>query len=141
MSAVCPNSSVAVSTTVWLSVPNLSIPTTRGRTQSSGAPPSNEHVTDTTLLVKSQSNLCVPGTPVVPHTPVKTARRMRMMKQERECMWIKEQYQEGQEAPELQIIKQLDQLIQNPHSKLTFNQSESKLSTENLSIHVHHSQE
>ena len=61
---------------MWLSVPNLSILTTRGRTQSSGAPPSNEQVTDTTLLLKSQSNLCVPGTPVVPHTPSRTVRRM-----------------------------------------------------------------
>ena len=76
MSAVCPNSSVTVSTTVWLSVPNLSIRTTRGKTQSSGAPPSNEHVTDTTLLVKSQSNLCLPGTPEVTHTPSRTVRRM-----------------------------------------------------------------
>ena len=31
--------------------------------------------------------------------------------------------------------------ILNPHSNLTFNQPESKLSTENLSIHVHRSQE
>ena len=102
MSAVCPNSSVTVSTTVWLSVPNLSILTTRGRTQSSGAPPSNEHVTDTTLLVKSQSNLCLPGTPEVPHTPSRTVRRMVRV----DHRWTGIIYLEVLGAPELQFVSE-----------------------------------
>ena len=69
MLAVCPNSSVAVKTTAWSSVPNLPMSTIRGREQFSASPPSNEHVTDTTSLVNVQSNVCLPTTPLVPQTP------------------------------------------------------------------------
>ena len=41
---VCPNMSTMVSTRVWLSVPNLSMVSSRGNVQFSGCPPSNEQV-------------------------------------------------------------------------------------------------
>ena len=52
-----PNSSNTVTTTVWLSVPNLSIPTTSGNEQLSAGPPSNEHSTDTSSLLEMQENV------------------------------------------------------------------------------------
>ena len=62
-----PNSSTTVTTTVWLSVPNLSIPTTSGNEQLSAGPSSNEHWAEATGLLKSQSNPCLPGTAKVLH--------------------------------------------------------------------------
>ena len=46
----CPNTSVAFTTTVCASEPNLLNSNTRGKAQISAGPPSNEHTIDTSWL-------------------------------------------------------------------------------------------
>ena len=53
----CPNSSVTVTTSSCMSVPNLSIPTFSGKEHFFAGPPSNEHITDTGLLFDLQKNV------------------------------------------------------------------------------------
>ena len=62
-----PNTSTTVTSRVWLSVPNLSIPTSIGNEQASPGPPSNEQVTLSMGEVTPQENVCLPGTAEIPH--------------------------------------------------------------------------
>ena len=63
----CPNSSVTVIAPVCGSVPNLSIVTTRGNEHSSFGPPSNEHVTVTSLLFDSHLTVWRPASASATH--------------------------------------------------------------------------
>ena len=57
-----PNISTTVISTVWSSVPNLPMPTSSGKEQFSAAPPSNEHVIETSGTLEVQKNVCRPAT-------------------------------------------------------------------------------
>ena len=58
----CPNTSVAVIVTLWSTVLNRSMSRTSGKEQFSDSPPSNEQLTDTSVLVNPHTIISRPGT-------------------------------------------------------------------------------
>ena len=57
---------------VWSSVPNLPMPTSSGKEQFSAAPPSNEHIIDTSRTLQVQKNVCRPVTAPIGHVASNT---------------------------------------------------------------------
>ena len=64
-----------VTTTVWLSVPNLSMVSSRGNVQFSVCPPSNEQVILAMVLLAPQLIVSLPGTASLKHSTPSTVDR------------------------------------------------------------------